>query len=87
MECIKYQLGDICKISAGQGAPQGEDKYTDTGTPFIKAGNLLDLVYGLDETKVQQVKNLSSRKCYICKKWCFLLERICLCFTKQLLCS
>ena len=57
MECIKYQLGDICKISAGQGAPQGEDKYTDTGTPFIKAGNLLDLVYGLDETKVQQVSD------------------------------
>lgn len=57
MECVKYQLGDICKISSGQGAPQGEDKYTDNGTPFIKAGNLHDLVNGVDEYEIQQVSD------------------------------
>lgn len=57
MECVKYQLGDICKISSGQGAPQGEDKYTENGTPFIKAGNLHDLVNGVDEYGIQQVSD------------------------------
>ena len=34
------KLGDVCIISAGQGAPQGESNYCTNGIPFIKAGNL-----------------------------------------------
>ena len=42
------KLGEVCEVSAGQGAPQGEQSYCENGTPFIKAGNLEDLLNGLD---------------------------------------
>jgi hypothetical protein len=45
-------LGEVCDISAGQGAPQGEDNYCLDGTPFIKAGNLEALVNGEGEQSV-----------------------------------
>ena len=48
-------LGEVCDISAGQGAPQGEDNYCLDGTPFIKAGNLEALVNGEGEQSVQKV--------------------------------
>lgn len=48
-------LGEVCDISAGQGAPQGEDNYCLDGTPFIKAGNLEALVNGEREQSVQKV--------------------------------
>ena len=51
------KLGEICEISAGQGAPQGEDKYCDDGIPFVKAGNIEDLLNGLDEYKIQKVND------------------------------
>ena len=52
----KYKkLGEVANITAGQGAPQGDDKYCDSGTPFIKAGNLEDLVNGLSEESVLKV--------------------------------
>lgn len=49
------KLGDVAVVSAGQGAPQGEECYCDDGTPFIKAGNLEALVNGLPESEVQKV--------------------------------
>lgn len=49
------KLGDVCKVSAGQGAPQGSGNYAESGTPFIKAGDMLDLVNGADELSVQKV--------------------------------
>ena len=48
-------LGEVCDISAGQGAPQGEENYCLEGTPFIKAGNLEALVNGEGEQSVQKV--------------------------------
>ena len=48
-------LGEVCDISAGQGAPQGEENYCLDGTPFIKAGNLEALVNGEGEQSVQKV--------------------------------
>ncbi len=51
------RLGDVCEIGAGQGAPQGVDKYCRQGTPFIKAGNLADLVNGCSENEIQQVND------------------------------
>ena len=51
------RLGAVCEIGAGQGAPQGVDKYCRQGTPFIKAGNLADLVNGCSENEIQQVND------------------------------
>ena len=49
------KLGEICDVSAGQGAPQGEENYCADGTPFVKAGNIEDLINGLDENCIQKV--------------------------------
>ena len=49
------KLRDIAIIAAGQGAPQGDDNYCDNGTPFIKAGNLVELLNGKKESEVQKV--------------------------------
>lgn len=54
----KYKkLGEVADISAGQGAPQGDNNYCDDGTPFIKAGNLEELINGLSEYEVQMVSD------------------------------
>ena len=51
------KIGDVCSVAAGQGAPQGDANYCVKGTPFIKAGNLEDLVNGLSEHDVQNVSD------------------------------
>ena len=51
------KLGEVCSVAAGQGAPQGDANYCLDGTPFIKAGNLEDLVNGLPEVAVQKVSD------------------------------
>lgn len=56
------KIGEVCEVSAGQGAPQGEQSYCENGTPFIKAGNLEDLVNGLDEGNVQKVSQSIAQK-------------------------
>ena len=49
------RLGDVCEIAAGQGAPQGDSNYCDEGTPFVKAGNLIELIEGKSEKQIQKV--------------------------------
>ena len=56
------KLKDIAEIGAGQGAPQGEQNYCNEGTPFIKAGNLGDLMNGLSESSVQKVSEEVANK-------------------------
>lgn len=51
------KLGDVCQVSAGQGAPQGEDNYSDVGIPFVKAGNLVELINGKQESDIQKVSD------------------------------
>ena len=51
------KLGDIALISAGQGAPQGENNYSPEGTPFVKAGNIESLINGLSEYDIQKVND------------------------------
>ena len=55
-------LGQLSSITAGQGAPQGEDNYCHDGTPFIKAANLVDLVKGYSEYSFQQVSDQTAKK-------------------------
>jgi len=54
---INKKLGDVCQVSAGQGAPQGEDNYSDVGIPFVKAGNLVELINGKQESDIQKVSD------------------------------
>ena len=51
------KLGDIAIVSAGQGAPQGDNNYSSEGTPFVKAGNIESLVNGLSEYEIQKVND------------------------------
>lgn len=55
------KLRDIAVVSAGQGAPQGENNYTNIGIPFIKAGNLIELLSGKQERDVQKVNEEVAR--------------------------
>ena len=58
------RLGDICVIFAGQGAPQGDNNYCDRsyGVPFIKAGDLSDLLSGKPENELQCVNDEVAKK-------------------------
>lgn len=52
---IYKKLGDVANVAAGQGAPQGDANYSEIGTPFVKAGNLEELVKGKSITSIQKV--------------------------------
>lgn len=49
------KLRDLAIVAAGQGAPQGEENYCTNGIPFIKAGNLIELLNGKKERAIQNV--------------------------------
>lgn len=49
------KLGEVAEVFAGQGAPQGDSNYSIDGTPFVKAGNLSDLINGVSEFSIQKV--------------------------------
>jgi type I restriction enzyme, S subunit len=52
------QISEIASVTAGQGAPQGESNYClSGGKPFIKAGNLEELLKGKSEFSIQQVSD------------------------------
>ncbi|MBA4336545.1 hypothetical protein C0416_02100 [bacterium] len=55
MKIIK--LAKIAQVSAGQGAPQGDNNFGIEGIPFIKAGNLEDLIITNDEYKTCKLVN------------------------------
>ena len=59
---MKRLLKDIAIIGAGQGAPQGDYNYSDYGTPFVKAGNLQELVDGKDIHDIQCVTEEVAQK-------------------------
>lgn len=59
---MKYTLKEIATISAGQGAPQGENNYCEYGIPFVKAGNLLELIEGASIDDIQKVSDDVAKK-------------------------
>ena len=61
-------LKNIAVVGAGQGAPQGKENYCDEGTPFIKAGNLQELIEGKNINFIQKVSEEVVRK-YKLKKY------------------
>ena len=58
------KLENIAEVSAGQGAPQGDHSYVEDGIPFIKAGNLEDLIVTNDEYKSCKLVNKETAKKY-----------------------
>lgn len=58
----KVKLGDIAQITAGQGAPQGEDKFGNEGLPFVRAGNLADLLNGKNESDLPKIDFSVAKK-------------------------
>ena len=65
---MKELLKNIAVIGAGQGAPQGKENYCDEGIPFIKAGNLQELIEGKNINFIQKVSEGVVRK-YKLKKY------------------
>ena len=59
---MKELLKNIAVIGAGQGAPQGKENYCDEGIPFIKAGNLQELIEGKNINFIQKVSEGVVRK-------------------------
>lgn len=49
------QLKDVCEITSGQAAPQGDAKFSNNGTPFIRAGSLEALLSGTPETSLKLI--------------------------------
>ena len=54
---MRCKLSKIALVSAGQGAPQGDSNYCESGTPFVKAGNLQELSNGASIDAIQKVSN------------------------------
>ena len=59
---MKQLLKDIATIGAGQGAHQGDENYCNKGIPFVKAGNLQELLDGKDINNIQQVSKEVAQK-------------------------
>ena len=56
-------LKKIAEITPGQGAPQKEDHFGETGNPFIRAGNLEQLLSNNNEDALKKV-NINIAKKY-----------------------
>lgn len=61
-EAMRQPLKDLAAICAGQGAPQGDHNYCENGTPFVKAGNLQELLEGKAITSIQKVSDEVAKK-------------------------
>jgi type I restriction enzyme S subunit len=49
-------LKDIAEITAGQSAPQGDECFSDNGTPFVRAGSLDALLNGKTEDDLEHIE-------------------------------
>ena len=59
---MRQPLKDLAAICAGQGAPHGDHNYCENGTPFVKAGNLQELLEGKAITSIQKVSDEVAKK-------------------------
>lgn len=48
-------LDDVAEVTSGQSAPQGSDKFSDEGTPFIRAGSLEPLLAGKSQSSLELI--------------------------------
>ncbi len=55
-------LGEICKVTTGQSAPQERSAFGTIGTPFVRAGSLERLCNGESEDSLELVSQDQARK-------------------------
>ena len=59
---MRVKLGEIADVLAGQSAPQGEENYCEDGIPFVRAGNLGELLSGKKIGEIQKVNDEVARR-------------------------
>lgn len=57
----KCKLIQIANVTAGQSAPQGAQEFSSEGTPFIRAGSLIDLINGKTEDEFELVSEVVAK--------------------------
>jgi type I restriction enzyme S subunit len=63
MKWRDVELGEIAEVSTGDGAPQEESAFGESGTPFIRAGSLAKLLEGTKEEELELIsKHESSQR-------------------------
>lgn len=55
-------LGEVASITAGQGAPQGDENFSDKGYPFIRAGSLENLMNGSNYDQLEKIEEEKAKK-------------------------
>lgn len=55
-------LKDVCKVTTGQSAPQGDENFSDHGLPFIRAGSLEPLLFGQPESSLELIEEKTAKK-------------------------
>jgi len=55
-------LGDVAKVSSGDGAPQEDSAFSSTGTPFIRAGSLVTLTHGTSEEQLELIPEAEAAR-------------------------
>ena len=58
---VKYNLSQVADVAVGQSAPQG-DAFSAQGTPFIRAGSLVELLGGKCESEFELVSEEVAKK-------------------------
>ncbi len=56
------KLGNVAKVTTGQSAPQDENAFGVSGTPFVRAGSLQKLLSGAEENSLELIDDSSARK-------------------------
>ena len=52
------KLGEIAIVSSGQSAPQNKSYFGSIGIPFVRAGNLEELINGSNEQNLLKIKKI-----------------------------
>ena len=58
----KVKLGDVASVTVGQGAPQNNEEFGKIGFPFVRAGNLYDLINGMQEKELPKISDEVAKR-------------------------
>lgn len=62
MTTALFALESLASVRTGDGAPQEATSFGSTGIPFIRAGSLINLLGGLDESELEHIPLLEVKK-------------------------
>ncbi|AIW13688.1 restriction endonuclease subunit S [Vibrio tubiashii] len=57
---IEIELGSVAEVSAGQSAPK-KSEFSESGTPFIRAGSLKGLIEGQSESEFELISEETAK--------------------------